>query len=256
VIGINTAIYTDSQRQGNIGIGFAIPSNTVRELLPQLRSGKVTRGRIGVNVAPIPRDAVDELGLKNREGALVRAISPKGAAERAGMEPGDVITGFNNKPIRNNNELVSTVTATRPGTTVPVRIVRDGKERTLNLTVDELDLEAENSQTRAGRNGAPQAEPEPTAGFGMTLGNITPQVARQLRLEADAKGAVVMDVEQGSSAARAGLEEGDIILRVGRTPVTNKVDAERELGRVPSGGTAFLRILRDGQETFIPVTKE
>jgi serine protease Do len=209
-----------------------------------------------VNVAPIPRDAVDELGLKNREGALVRAISPKGAAERAGLEPGDVITAFNNKPIRNNNELVSTVTATRPGTTVPVKIVRDGKERTLNLTVDELDLEAENNQTRAGRGGAPQTDPEPTAGFGMTLGNITPQVARQLRLEADAQGAVVMEVEQGSAAARAGLEEGDVILRVGRAPVTNKVDAERELGRVPSGGTAFLRILRDGQETFIPVTKE
>jgi serine protease Do len=257
VIGINTAIYTDSQRQGNIGIGFAIPSNTVRELLPQLRSGKVTRGRIGVNVAAIPRDAVDELGLKSREGALVRVVLPKGAAERAGMEPGDVITSFNNKPIRNNNELVSTVTATRPGTMVPVKIIRDGKERTLNLTVDELDLEAENNQSRAGRNGgAPQAEPEPTAGFGMTLGNITPQVARQLRLEADAMGAVIMEVEQGSAAARAGLEEGDVILRVGRAPVANKVDAERELARVPSGGTAFLRILRDGQETFIPVTKE
>jgi S1-C subfamily serine protease len=81
-------------------------------------------------------------------------------------------------------------------------------------------------------------------------------VARQLRLEADAMGAVIMEVEQGSAAARAGLEEGDIILRVGRTAVANKVDAERELARVPSGGTAFLRILRDGQETFIPVTKE
>jgi serine protease Do len=256
VIGINTAIYTDSQRQGNIGIGFAIPSNTVRELLPQLRTGKVIRGRIGVNVTAIPRDAVDELGLKNREGALVRGVSPKGSAERGGMEPGDVIVAFNNKPIRNNNELVATVTATRPGTTVPVKVVRDGKERTLNLTVDELDLEAENNQTRAGRGGAPQTDPEPTAGFGMTLGHITPPVARQLRLDADAMGAVIMDVEQGSAAARAGLEEGDVILRVGRTTVANKVEAERELARVPSGGTAFLRILRDGQETFIPVTKE
>jgi serine protease Do len=256
VIGINTAIYTDSNQRGNIGIGFAVPSNTVRELLPQLRTGKITRGRIGVNVRAIPRDAVDELGLKSRDGALVAAVSPNGAAEKAGMEPGDVITAFNGKNVRNNNELVSLVTATRPGSTVPVRIVRDGKERTINLTVDELDLEVEGNQARAGRNNAaPPDDPEPTVGFGITLQNITPQIARQLRLESN-NGAVITSVEPGSAAARAGLNEGDVILRVGRTPVTNRTDAERELGRVASGATAFLRILRDGQETFVPVTKE
>src|SRR5688500_5096256 len=97
VIGMNTAIITDGQRQGNIGIGFAIPSNTVRDLLPQLRSGKITRGRIGVEIRPIPREAVDEFGLKNREGALVYAVSPGGAAARAGLEPGDVIVAYGGK---------------------------------------------------------------------------------------------------------------------------------------------------------------
>ena len=256
VIGINTAIYTDSNQRGNIGIGFAVPSNTVRELLPQLRTGKITRGRIGVNVRAIPRDAVDELGLKNREGALVAAVSENGAAQKAGMEPGDVITAFNGKTVRNNNELVSLVTATRPGSTVPVRIVRDGKERTINLTVDELDLEVEGNQARAGRNSAPPPDdPEPTVGFGITLQNVTPQIARQLRLENN-NGAVITAVEPGSAAARAGLNEGDVILRVGRTMVANRAEAERELGRIASGATAFLRILRDGQETFVPVTKE
>jgi len=255
VIGINTAIYTDQGQRGNIGIGFAIPSNTVRELLPQLRTGKITRGRIGVNVAAIPREALDELGLKSRNGALVRSVTPNGAAARAGMEPGDVILSFNGKDVRNNNELVSTVTATRPGTTVPVRVMRDAKEQTLNLTVDELDLEAEGNQARARADQPPPDDPEPTAGFGITLGNITPQMARQLRLESN-RGAIVMDVEQGSSAARAGLAQGDVILRVGRTPVANMAEAQRELARVPSGSTAFLRILREGQETFVPVTKE
>ena len=256
VIGINTAIYTDSQQRGNIGIGFAVPSNTVRELLPQLRTGKITRGRIGVNVRAIPREAVDELGLKNREGALVAAVSENGAADKAGMEPGDVITSFNGKNVRNNNELVTLVTSTRPGTTVPVRVVRDGKERTINLTVDELDLEAEGNLARGGRNNAPPPDdPEPTVGFGITLQNVTPQIARQLRLDSNS-GAVITSVEPGSAAARAGLNEGDVILRVGRTPVANRVEAERELGRVASGATAFLRILRDGQETFVPVTKE
>ena len=99
VIGINTAIYTDAPQQGNIGIGFAIPINTVRELLPQLRTGKITRGRIGVSVGSIPRDAVDEFGLKDRKGAVVQSVAPDSAASKAGLEPGDVIVGFNGKPV-------------------------------------------------------------------------------------------------------------------------------------------------------------
>ena len=258
VIGMNTAIITDGQRQGNIGIGFAIPSNTVRDLLPQLRGGKITRGRIGVEIKAVPREALDEFGLKNRDGALVGAVSSGGAAAKAGMEPGDVILSYNGKAVKNSNELVSMVTATRPGTAVPVRIMRDGKEQTLTVTVDELDLEAEQgatqqSRSRGGRGGAP--EPETTAGFGLTLNNITPDIARQLRLESS-RGAVVVDVDPNSPAARAGLSEGDVVLRVGRTPVANAAEAQRELGKVPSGGTAFLRVLRDGQETFVTITKE
>jgi serine protease Do len=254
VIGINTAIISDGARAGNIGIGFAVPSNTVRELLPQLRSGKITRGRIGVNVQPIPRDLVDELGLKSREGALVRSVAPDGAAAKAKMEPGDVIIAFNGKPVRSNNDLVTFVTATRPGTSVPVRIVRDGREQTLTLVVDELNLEAESNQTRAD---TPTDTPEAqvSTGFGLTLNNVTPDVARRLKLD-EARGALISEVEENSPAARAGLAEGDVILRVGRTAVTSASDAQRELARVPAGGTALLRVYRGGQENFVPVTKE
>jgi serine protease Do len=256
VIGINTAIYTDARQAGNIGIGFAIPSNTVRELLPQLRTGKITRGRIGVSVRPIPADAVDEFGLKNRDGALVAQVTPGGAAAKAGIEPGDVITAYNGKPVQDQDDLVAAVVATRPGTTVPVRIVREGSERTLSITVDELDLETE-TQARAGggnRDNAPQQES--STGFGMSLSNITPQMAQQLRLDDGTRGAIVVEVEPQSPAQRAGIQPRDIIVRVGRTAVTNAAEASRELGRVPSGGTAFLRILRGGQETFITVAKE
>jgi serine protease Do len=257
VIGMNTAIITDGQRQGNIGIGFAIPSNTVRDLLPQLRGGKITRGRIGVEIGVIPRNSLDEFGLKSRDGALVSAVSPGGAADKAGMEPGDVILGYNGKAVKNSNELVSMVTATKPGTSVPVRIVRDGREQTLTVTVDELDLEAEqgNQQSRGGRGGRDGGVPETTAGFGLTLDNITPNIARQLRLESS-RGAVVVDVDPNSPAARAGIGEGDVILRVGRTQVASAADAQRELAKVPSGGTVGLRVLREGQERFVPVTKE
>jgi serine protease Do len=253
VVGINTAIIADGRQSGNIGIGFAIPINTVRDLLPQLRTGKITRGRIGVGVDSIPRDALDEFGLKDRKGAVVRTVSPDGAAARAGLEPGDVILAFNNKPVSNRDELVQMVVATKPGTSVPVRIMRDRAEKTVNVTVDELDLEAEGNVARnRERDDTGQAT---STGFGLRLQNISPQDARELKLNS-ASGALVADVEQGSPAARAGLRPGDVIVRVGREPITSATDAQRELGRVPSRGTAFMRVLRDGQETFVSVTRE
>jgi serine protease Do len=254
VIGINTAIYTDARQQGNIGIGFAIPSNTVRELLPQLRTGKITRGRIGVSVQSIDRNAVDEFGLKDRKGAVVQSVAPDSAASKAGLEPGDVIIGWGGKPVTSRDELVRMVVATRPGTTVPVRIMRDKQERTLSVTVDELDLEAETTARAGGREPDDPAQ-ETSSGFGITLQNLTPEIARRLRME-NRRGAVVTDIEQGSPAARAGMQPGDVIVRVGRQAVESAADAQRELARIPSGSTAFLRVVRGGQETFVTVTKD
>jgi serine protease Do len=254
VIGINTAIYTDARQQGNIGIGFAIPSNTVRELLPQLRTGKITRGRIGVSVGPIQRGTEDEFGLKDRKGAVVQSVAPDSAASKGGLEPGDVIIGFGGKPVTSRDELVRMVVNTRPGTTVPVRIMRDRQERTLSITVDELNLEAETAVARGGDRDADPAQ-ETSSGFGITLQNVTPEIARRLRLE-NRSGAVITEIEQGSPAARAGLQPGDVIVRVGRQPVESAGEAQRELARIASGGTAFLRIIRGGQETFVTVTKE
>ena len=256
VVGINTAIISGSQQQGNVGIGFAIPINVVRELLPQLRTGKITRGRIGVGIGAVARDAVDEFGLKDRNGAVVLNVAPGGAAAKAGVEPGDVIISYNGKPIRNRDELVAMVTATKPGTTVPMRVVRDRQERTISVTVEELDLEAETTAQRTENRDNPNGPEETTSGFGLTLGNITADVRQRLRLDRGAEGAVVTDVEPGSPAARSGLAPGDVIVRVGRETVATAADASRELGRIPSGGTAFLRVLRSGQETFVAVTKE
>jgi serine protease Do len=253
VIGINTAILSEGRTAGNIGIGFAIPSNAVRELLPQLRTGKVTRGRIGVEIRPVPRDAVDELGLKSRQGALVASVVAGGPADKAGLEPGDVIIAYNGKSVRDSNELVSSVMATRPGTSVPVRIVRDGREQTVTVTVEELDLAAEG--LRASRGGGTDPQRETSRGFGISLQNITPETARQFDLRST-RGALIVDVEPGSPAAQSGLRPGDVIVRVGRTAVASAADAQRELSRIPAGGTALLRVLRDNQEIFVPVTKE
>ncbi len=258
VIGINTAIISDSKQSGNVGIGFAMPINSVLDLLPQLRSGKITRGRIGVAIGPIAQNAVDEFGLKDRNGAVIMSVSPGSAAAKAGLEPGDVVIAFNGKPIKNRDELVAMVVATRPGMTVPVRIVRDRQEKTVNVTVDELDLEAETQTSRAtgGNDNRDTTPQESSAGFGMTLSNITPDIAQRLRLERNTQGAVVVDVDQDSPAARAGLSDGDIIVRVGRQTISSAADARRELEKVKAGGTVFLRVVRNGQETFVTMTKE
>jgi serine protease Do len=257
VVGINTAIYTDARQQGNIGIGFAMPINLVRELLPQLRSGKITRGRIGVQVQPVPREAVEELGLKSREGALVASVVSGGAAAKAGLEPGDVIVGFNGKPVKKNDDLVQMVMATRPGSSVPVRVIREAKERTLSVTVDELDLEAEGNQAQTARGRDRDTDQsQESSGFGITIQNITPDVARRLRLDDGTRGAVIVDVDPQSPAARAGLSSGDVILRVNGQMVGSAADAQRELGRVQSGRAARLLVLRAGQERFVIVTKE
>ena len=258
VIGINSAIYTDARQAGNIGIGFAIPINTVRELLPQLRTGKITRGMIGVSIGVIPQNAVGELGLKNRQGALVSSVVPGGPSAKAGIEPGDVIVQFNGKPVKDRDALVSMVVATPPNTTVPVRVVRDKEEKTINVRVGELDLEAEQAALTGGRGGRDNASPqqETSSGFGMSLSNITPDVARRLRLDDNTRGAVVVDVDQASPAARAGIMQGDVITRVGRASISSVAEASRELGRIPSGGTAILRILRNGTDMAVVITKE
>ncbi len=254
VVGINTAIYTDSRNAGNIGIGFAIPINSVRELIPQLRTGKVSRGVIGVSVSPVPADALAEFGLKDRRGAVVGTVTRGKPAAKAGIEPGDVILEFNGKPVKNRDELVATVVATRPGLTVPVKILRDKQEKIVSLTVEELDLEDEGSRVAEQRT-AVEPDAEPSQGFGITLSALTPEIAKRLRA-ADAQGVLVSEVEPGSPAFRASIARGDIITRVNRQPVRTPQEASRALAQVPSGGTAFLLVLRNGQEQFFTVRKE
>jgi serine protease Do len=253
VVGINTAIYTDARQQGNIGIGFAVPINTVRELLPQLRQGKVTRGVIGIQVLPVPPDALAEFGLKERRGALVAVVNSGGPAAKAGLEPGDVVVEFNGKPVRDRDQLVGYVVATRPGSTVPVKILRDKQERTINITVEELNLETE---TRTSRTDPNEPDVQASEGFGLTLSQITPDVARKLRLPPDTEGVLVSGIEPGSPASRAGIQRGDIVLQVNRQDVSTPSEASRLLNEVQSGSTAFFLILRNGQETFFTVRKQ
>jgi serine protease Do len=254
VIGINTAIYSNGNAlgggAGNIGIGFAVPINTVRDVLPGLRSGKITRGRIGVSVRAISADDVEALSLKDRRGAVVAQVPP-GPAATAGIEPGDVIVEFNSKPIVRSDDLPTIVASTTPGTTVPVKVLREGKERTFNVKVEELDLETEtNRQADADVPGG-----DTGAGFGITLNNVTPEIARQFELGPNVRGAVITDIDPDSPAARV-LQPGDVILQVNRRPVANANEASTALRAVPAGRSVGMLINRHGDQQFVTVRKQ
>jgi serine protease Do len=256
VIGINTAIISNGRTEGNIGIGFAVPINTVRDLLPQLREGKVIRGRIGVTVLAVPREGYEDFGLKSRTGAVVGSVLGGGAAQKGGIEPGDVITEYNGRPVPNRDDLVKMVIATKPGTSVPVKVLRNKQERTLHVTVDQLDLDAEQQGQRSTRsdNNAPP-ETQQGGGFGLTLGNMTPQIARRLSLPSGKTGALITDVDPDGPSAGL-LRAGDVVLSVNRKAVASASEAARELQAVGSGRIAQILIWRGDGEVFVPVKKE
>jgi serine protease Do len=249
VVGINTAIL--SNRMANIGIGFAVPINGVRELLPQLRTGKITRGMIGVSISTtrITSEVAETLGVADRKGAIVSQVGENGPAAKAGIRPGDVIVEFNGRKVENDRGLVDMVVATRPGTTVSVKVVRDKSPKTLSVTVGELNLDQEASSRD-------EESADLSEGFGLTLEDLTPSMARRLRLPPGTTGAVVVGVRPRGPADRATLREGDVITRVGSNEVAGADEAARELQRVQAGRAVGIHLLRQGQEVFVTMRKE
>jgi serine protease Do len=240
-----------------------VPINAVRDLLPQLRQGKIVRGRIGVEVGAVPRDGYEDFGLKTRTGALVARVSADGASARAGILPGDVIVEYNGHPVPNRDELVKMVVATKPGMSVPVKVLREKQERTFNVTVEELDLDAEQQGLRGGRGNNDNKSTEPdeqgASGFGLTLQNLTPQLARRLQMPSGLTGAVISDVDPGSDSAR-NVRPGDVILSVNGTRISTAAEAGRELQKVASGRLARILVWRSngdrGDEVFVTIKKE
>jgi serine protease Do len=263
VVGVNTAIFTDPVRSANIGIGFATPINAIRDLLPQLRTGKVTRGVIGVQVQsfPLSKDTATALGLPNTNGALLSTVTPGQPAEKAGLQPGDVIVEFNGRPVKDSDALVAIVVNTKPGSSVPITVYRDKQKKTLNITVAELDLEAEQGSRTS--TAEPESAPAPI-GFGMEIEPIPAELARELELPRGRGGAIVSRIERNSPASRGGVLPNDVILEVNRQPVTSVAQITRELQKAGPGDTVFLLLWRadarspdgrNGQQVFVTLTK-
>jgi len=240
VIGINTAIF--SRTGGNIGIGFAIPINLVKELLPQLRGkGKVVRGYLGVLIQKVTPEIAESLGMEKSQGALVANVSKDGPAEKAGVKVGDVIVEFDGKEIRDSGELPIIVARTPIDKKVRMKVLRDKKETYLNVAVGELkDEEVVATAPEKGE-------------LGLTVQRLTPQMAESLGMER-ADGVVVTAVEPGSAAEEAGIRRGDIVVEVDRKAVRSIDDYKKAVAAVRKGrGVLFL--VRRGDSTLFLALK-
>jgi serine protease Do len=237
VIGINSAIF--SRSGGNIGIGFAIPINMAKELLPQLKKGKVIRGWLGVMIQKVTPELKDKFKLKDEKGALVADVTAGGPAEKAGIKRGDVILSFDGKQIHEMNDLPFIVGATTIGKTVIVDVIRNGRKKPFKVKIGELKEEKESQEVA-------KAKPP----LGMTVEEITPQLAGSLGLS-QTSGLVVVQVERNSPAEEAGLKQGDIILEVDQVPAKDLEQFLKKIREYKEGNTVLFLIKRGSKTLYL-----
>ncbi len=239
VVGINTAIVATGQ-----GIGFAIPSNLAKNIIEQLQEkGKVVRGMLGVQVQTVTPEMAKAYGLAEPHGALVAEVHPGSPAEKAGIKREDIIIEYNDQPIKEMNELPRLVAATPPGTKSTVKVLRDGKEKTLPLTVTELKEE---------RMAKEPSGPDEESAVGLTVEDMDPQLARRFGLK-EAKGVVVVNVVSGSSAAEAGFRRGDVILEVNGKEIPNVSAFQKIMAGQPKKSFARFLVKREGRTLILAV---
>ncbi len=245
LIGINTAIFSKSG--GYQGIGFAVPSNMVRLVMDQLvKQGKVTRGWLGVTIQELTPEISQKFGLKNSKGALVGDIAKGSPAEKAGMMRGDIILKFNGKEVKDVGSLRNMVAQSKVGTQVSIKILRGGREYNLNALIVELPKEIAGAM--------PEPSPEEAqreALAGLTVMELTREIARQLGLSRDERGVVVVRVEPGSAAEESGLKKGDVVQEIDKKRVTNLDDFNRIASTIRPNETVLLFINRGGRKFYI-----
>jgi serine protease Do len=243
VVGINTAIF--SRGGGNIGIGFAIPIDLAKEIVPQLKEkGRVTRGWLGVMIQKVTPDIAESLGLEESKGALVADVVKDGPAETAGLKQGDVIVEFDGKPVNDSADLPLLVARTPVGKSVSLTVIRDKKKENFSVTISELKDEEEQAQAEGG---GPQD-------LGLTVQTLTPELAENLGLERGVKGVVVTQVDPSGPAGDAGMRRGDVILEVNRTPVKDTAAYTKAL-RAAGKGKSVLFLVRRGDNTIFLAVK-
>jgi serine protease Do len=252
VVGINTAIVRPDIGQG---IGFAVPIDLAKSLLPQLREkGKVTRGYLGVQVSDLTPDLSQAFGLPpNTKGALVQNVVPRGPAAKGGVIPGDLVVSINGKPVESSGELTRTVALVAPGESVNLVVVRKGGEKKqLSFKVTQRPDEESIASRGEGEEGD-ESGANKSPKLGVSLAAIPPEMARQLGISPEEGGVVVADVVEGGPAQRAGVRQGDVILEVNRQPVKKIEDVSSTVAKMKEGEMALLRVRRGDASIFVAV---
>jgi len=243
LVGINTAIF--STTGGYQGIGFAIPSNMVKAVMKSLiEIGKVIRGWFGVSIQAITPELAQQFQLKQDYGTLVADVVEGSPAEKAGIRRGDVIVEFDGKEIKEPFQLRNMVAGTKPGDTKEVKIIRDGKAVTLEVTIGELPTETEKAPTAYDN-----------ALNGVEVQNLTPEIYRQLNIPSKVRGVVVTNIESGS-AAESVLIPGDVIIEIDRKAVTNTDEYENIVSQIKTGKVITILIYRKGATLFVTIGGE
>jgi len=243
VVGINSQIYTRSG--GSIGLSFAIPSNLARDVVEQLKqTGKVDRGWLGVVIQDVDKDLALSFGLKKPQGALVAQMEPNGPAERSGLKVGDIILKFNGRKIETSSDLPYVVGPVRAGTTVPVKIIRKGKRRTIDVTVG----------TRDSSNASAVTPASPEAPAKTRLGLVIEGMTSEMKRTAGVEGVVIKQVVANSPAAEAGLEAGDILVQLGFDEVNSVKRFKRIERSLPANKPQPVRVIRRGAPLFRSIT--
>ena len=235
LVGINSQILSPSG--GNIGIGFAIPSNMARAVMDQLiNTGKVRRGMLGVTIQTVTADVAANLGLPAARGAIVSSVSPGSPAEAAGIKRGDVIVALNDQTVVDSNSLRNQVASTAPGANVSITVLRDGRENKLQMKLAELPAPSAEGGAEGSAPGAPGG-----GRFGLGLEPLTPDMASRLGLGANEQGLVVTRIDPSGPASEAGVRQGDVIQEVNRQPV--RTVAEFNAATQRSGARPVLILL-------------
>jgi serine protease Do len=248
VIGVNAAIY--SPTGGSVGIGFAIPSNLVREVVAELKTdGKVTRGWLGVQIQQLTDEIAESLGLKETHGALVASVEPGSPAAHGGIKPGDVIVGMNGEKIDEFKDLSKLVARARAGSESTFQVERQGETRQLNVDIGNMP-DADTKVALADDDAS-----NDTSKLGVYLSELTPEARQRYRIGEDVEGVLVARVELGSPAAKAGIEAGQVINMVGQETVKSPQDV---LSRVKQAVTekkssVLLMVQQNGMQRFVAV---
>jgi len=249
LIGINTAIM--SRGGGNNGVGFAVPINLARSVMESIvEHGRVVRGFLGVNIQDITPAMAKEFGLQEQVGAIVADITPKSPAEKAGIEPGDVVTQYDGREVRDSRHLKLMVGQTPPEKEVVLGILRDGKPKKLDVVLREL---PEDGRMASMRRGGPRSAESDRGGLqGVVVSDLNPQLRQQFEVPREVQGALVTDVDEDSTAWKAGLRPGDVLVEINRQPVR---DAEAAIDTVQTLEHALirLRVWREGANRFVVV---